>query len=94
MSGAVRELLDRSVGAEEYVIRAAADGSDADGLIDLNAIDFDALAARLAGKKRSSVRRLAGQLALRADLAARRNPPALDWSSGCESSSTRTTRAG
>ena len=54
VSGAVQELLDRSVGAEEYVIRAAADGADADSLIDLNAIDFDALAARLAGKTRSS----------------------------------------
>jgi type I restriction enzyme R subunit len=79
VSGAVRELLDRSVGAEEYVIRAAADGADtgADALIDLNAIDFEALAARLAGRKRSSVRRLAGQLAARADLAARRNPARL-----------------
>ena len=79
VSGAVRDLLDRSVGAEEYVIRAAADGSDADAeaLIDLNAIDFEALAARLAGRKRSSVRRLAGQLAARADLAARRNPARL-----------------
>ena len=45
------ELLDRSVGAEEYVIRAAAEGADADALIDLNAIDFDALAARLAGQE-------------------------------------------
>lgn len=79
VSGAVRELLDRSVGAEEYVIRAAADGADtgADGLIDLNAIDFEALAARLAGRKRSSVRRLTGQLVARADLAARRNPARL-----------------
>ena len=78
VSGAVQELLDRSVGAEEYVIRAAADGADADALIDLNAIDFDALAARLAGKKRSSAQRLAGGLTARAEGAARRNPTRLD----------------
>jgi type I restriction enzyme R subunit len=78
VSGAVQELLDRSVGAEEYVIRAAADGADADALIDLNAIDFDALAARLAGKKRSSAQRLAGRLTARVEGAARRNPTRLD----------------
>src|SRR4051812_26363967 len=38
VAGAVQDLLDRSVGAEEYVIRAAADGADADPLIDLNTI--------------------------------------------------------
>ena len=78
VSGAVQELLDRSVGAEEYVIRAAADGADADSLIDLNAIDFDALAARFAGRKRSSAQRLAGQLTGRVEAAARRNPTRLD----------------
>ena len=78
VSGAVQDLLDRSVGAEEYVIRAAADGADADSLIDLNAIDFDALAARLAGKKRSSAQRLAGQLKTKVETAARRNPTRLD----------------
>ncbi|MDQ3729416.1 MAG: HsdR family type I site-specific deoxyribonuclease, partial [Actinomycetota bacterium] len=78
ISGAVQDLLDRSVGAEEYVIRAAADGADADSLIDLNAIDFDALAARLAGKKRSSAQRLAGRLTGRVEGAARRNPTRLD----------------
>ena len=77
VSGAVRELLDRSVGAEEYVIRAAADGSDADGLIDLNAIDFDALAARLAGRKQSSAKRIAAELTQRVEGAARRNPTRL-----------------
>ncbi len=77
VAGAVRDLLDRSVGAEEYVIRAAADGSDADALIDLNAIDFDALAARLAGKKLSSTRRLMGELSGGVDTAARRNPTRL-----------------
>lgn len=77
VSGAVRELLDRSVGAEEYVIRAAGDGSEADGLIDLNAIDFDALAARVAGRKRSSTKRIAAELGERIEAAARRNPTRL-----------------
>ena len=58
-SDAVDALLDRSVGAEEYVIRAAAEGVDADPLIDLSQIDFDALAARFAGRKRSETERLA-----------------------------------
>lgn len=74
VSGAVQELLDRSVGAEEYVIRAAADGADSESLIDLNAIDFNALAARLAGRKRSAVQRISGELKGRVDVAAARNP--------------------
>ena len=78
VSGPVQDLLDRSVGAEEYVIRAAADGADASSLVDLNTIDFDALAARLAGRKRSSVQRLIGELGMRVNEAARRNPTRLD----------------
>ena len=74
VAGAVDELLDRSVGAEEYVIRAAADGTDPEPLIDLNEIDFDALAARVAGRKRSSVRRIIGDLGERIDGATERNP--------------------
>jgi hypothetical protein len=60
IADAVDELLDRSVGAEEYVIRAAAEGSEPDPLIDLSQIDFDALAARFAGRKRAETDRLAG----------------------------------
>src|SRR5690606_38479863 len=67
-------LLDRSVGAEEYVIRAAAEGIEPDPLIDLAAIDFDALSARFAGRKRAETDRLAALLKRRADAAARRNP--------------------
>jgi type I restriction enzyme, R subunit len=74
VAGAVDELLDRSVGAEEYVIRAAAEGADPEPLIDLNTIDFDALAARVAGRKRSSIRRIIGDLGERIDAAAERNP--------------------
>lgn len=78
VSGPVSELLDRSVGAEEYVIRAAADGAETDGLIDLNAIDFDALASRLAGRKRAATQRLTRQVGERLEASARRNPTRLD----------------
>jgi type I restriction enzyme R subunit len=74
VAGAVEELLDRSVGAEEYVIRAAAEGADPEPLIDLNAIDFETLAARVAGRKRSSVQRIIGELGGKVDAAAERNP--------------------
>jgi len=77
VAGAVTDLLDRSVGAEEYVIRAAADGADAEALIDLNAIDFDALAAKFAGRSLSSTRRLISQLTGQVDAAAQRNPTRL-----------------
>ncbi len=75
---AVDELLDRSVGAEEYVIRAAAEGSEPDPLIDLSQIDFDALAARFAGRKRAETDRLAALLKQRAVVAATRNPTRYD----------------
>jgi type I restriction enzyme R subunit len=75
---AVDALLDRSVGAEEYVIRAAAEGIEPDPLIDLSQIDFDALAARFAGRKRAETDRLAALLKQRAVGAARRNPTRYD----------------
>jgi type I restriction enzyme, R subunit len=78
VAGAVSELLDRSVGAEEYVIRAAAEGADDDARIDLNAIDFEALAAKLAGRKRSATQRLTRQLGEQVEASARRNPGRLD----------------
>jgi len=78
VAGAVSELLDRSVGAEEYVIRAAAEGADEHALIDLNSIDFEALAAKLAGQKRSGAQRLAKQLGDQLAASARRNPSRLD----------------
>jgi type I restriction enzyme, R subunit len=78
VSGAVSELLDRSVGAEEYVIRATAEGTDTDGLIDLSAIDFDALAARLVGRKRTAAQQLVKQVSDQVDAGARRNPTRLD----------------
>jgi len=78
IADAVDELLDRSVGAEEYVIRAAAEGSEPDPLIDLSQIDFDALAARFAGRKRAETDRLATLLKQRAVAAATRNPTRYD----------------
>ncbi|MGH9156351.1 MAG: type I restriction enzyme endonuclease domain-containing protein [Acidimicrobiales bacterium] len=78
IADAVDELLDRSVGAEEYVIRAAAEGSEPDALIDLSQIDFDALAARFAGRKRAETDRLAALLKQRAVGAATRNPTRFD----------------
>jgi type I restriction enzyme R subunit len=78
VSGPVSELLDRSVGAEEYVIRATAEGTDDIGLVDLNKLDFGALAARLAGRMRSGAQRLAKELEDRVEGSARRNPARLD----------------
>jgi type I restriction enzyme R subunit len=74
VSDAVDALLDRSVGAEEYVIRAAAEGAKPDPLIDLSLIDFDGLAAKFAGRKRAETDRLAQLLRQQAISAAMRNP--------------------
>ncbi|MDX2377771.1 type I restriction endonuclease subunit R [Microbacterium sp. LRZ72] len=71
---AVDALLDRSVGAEEYVIRAAAEGVTPDPLLDLSQIDFEGLARKLAGRKRAETDRLAQLLLARAVSAAIRNP--------------------
>lgn len=71
---AVDALLDRSVGAEEYIIRAAAEGANPDPLIDLSLIDFDGLAQKFAGRKRAETDRLAQILRQRAISAALRNP--------------------
>ncbi len=78
VADAVDALLDRSVGAEEYVIRAAAEGSEPDPLIDLSQIDFDGLAAAFAGRKLAETDRLAALLKQRAVSAATRNPTRYD----------------
>jgi type I restriction enzyme, R subunit len=78
VTDAVDALLDRSVGAEEYVIRAAAEGIEPDPLIDLSKIDFDALSASFAGRKRAESDRLASLIKQRAVSAARRNPTRFD----------------
>ena len=74
VADAVDALLDRSVGAEEYVIRAAAEGREPDPLIDLSQIDFDGLAAKLAGRRRAETDRMAQLLRQQAVGAALRNP--------------------
>ncbi|MEV8023799.1 type I restriction endonuclease subunit R [Microbacterium sp. NPDC080220] len=74
VTDAVDALLDRSVGAEEYVIRAAAEGITPDPLLDLSQIDFEGLARKLAGRKRAETDRLAQLLLSRAVSAAIRNP--------------------
>ena len=78
ITDAVDALLDRSIGAEEYVIRAAAEGSEPEPPIDLSQIDFDTLAASFAGRKRAETDRLAGLLKQRAAAGAARNPTRYD----------------
>src|SRR5262249_24557422 len=72
----VSELLDRSVGAEEYLIRTSADA--ASPLVDLNQLDFEQLARRFAGSKRTAVRQIEKNLERRLDAAVRKNPTRLD----------------
>lgn len=74
VTDAVDALLDRSVGAEEYVIRAAAAGTTPDPLIDLSQIDFEGLAAKFAGRERAETDRLAQLLRQQAIASAMRNP--------------------
>lgn len=72
---AVDRLLDRSIGAEEYIIRAAVDArAAADRRIDLSNIDFEKLAAGFAGRKRTETERLASLLKQRVVASARKNP--------------------
>jgi type I restriction enzyme R subunit len=71
----VSDLLDRSVGAREYIIRSA-DG--ADPLIDLNQIDFEQLALRFAANKRTVAKTIQEDLEKRLDDAVRKNPTRLD----------------
>lgn len=67
----VSELLDRSVGAEEYVIRT---GGNAAPLVDLNRLDFEELARRFAGNKRTAAKKIEQDLEKRIDTAVRQNP--------------------
>ncbi len=71
---AVAQLLDRSVGVEEYVIRA---GGAQSSIIDLNTLDFDALARRFGANKRTAANHAKANLARRLDDAVRKNPTRL-----------------
>ena len=71
----VSDLLDRSVGAKEYIIRSAA---GADPLIDLSQLDFDQLAFQFAANKRTVAKAIEKDLEQRLDDAVRKNPMRLD----------------
>ena len=79
VADAVDSLLDRSVGAEEYVIRTAAAGQLVDPLIDLSKIDFEGLAAKFGNKKRAETERLAALLKVRAESGAKVNPTRVEF---------------
>ena len=71
----VSELLDRSVGAKEYIIRSAGGFHP---LIDLNQLDFEQLALRFAANKRTAANAIQTDLKKRLDEAVRKNPTRLD----------------
>ena len=73
--GDVEQLLDESVAANAYVLP----DTDADGLIDLNAVEWDALeAAFKAGRPRTAAQRLRSLLSARIAALARLNPVRVD----------------
>ena len=71
----VSDLLDRSVGAKEYIIRSA---GSADPLLDLGGLDFDQLAFHFAANKRTVAKAMQSDLEERLDDAVRKNPMRLD----------------
>lgn len=80
----VQDLLDESVAANPYVIREQRSPYDAeDGLngpIDLNAIDWQAVAERFtAGKKRTEAERLRALVKAKVEELARLNPTRAEW---------------
>ena len=79
VTDAVDALLDRSVGAEEYVIRTATEDEGLDPHIDLSQIDFESLAEQFGNKKRAETERLAALLKGRAEAGAAINPSRLEF---------------
>ena len=71
----VSELLDRSVGAKEYIIRSA---GGAHPLIDLNQLDFEQLSLRFAANKRTAAMAIENNLKKRIVDAVRKNPTQLE----------------
>ena len=71
----VSELLDRSVGAKEYIIRSA---GAADPLIDLNQLDFEQLSLDFAANKRTAALVIEKNLKKRLVDAVRKNPTKLE----------------
>lgn len=70
----VSELLDRSVGAKEYIIPTA----DADPLIDLNQLDFEELIRRFGDRRRTAAKAIEKNIEERLDDAVRKNPTRRD----------------
>jgi type I restriction enzyme R subunit len=76
----VEQLLDESVAANAYVIHGAAGEALAGEPIDLNQIDWDALAAKMAkGKQRTEAEKLRAAVAAKVNALARLNPTRIDW---------------
>jgi type I restriction enzyme R subunit len=73
IADAVDELLDRSIGAEGYVIDPGR-ALPGDRLVDLSKIDFDGVVSQLGGRQRSAADHLAWLLQTRAAELVRRNP--------------------
>ncbi len=70
----VSELLDRSVGAKEYIIPTA----DADPLIDLNKLDFEELIQRFGDRRRTAAKAIEKNIEERLNDAVRKNPTRRD----------------
>ena len=71
----VSDLLDRSVGAKEYIIRSA---GSADPLLDLSTLNFEQLAFHFAANKRTFAKAVEKDLERRLDDAVRKNPTRLE----------------
>ena len=67
----VSELLDRSVGTREYIIRAA---GEEQALLDLNQIDWEQLAVTFAANKRTAAKAVERELEKQIGDAVRKNP--------------------
>lgn len=81
VTGAVEELLDRSVAANAYIIRTPEEPDAAKHRIDLSRINFAALAARFAksGTKHTEAERLRAAVAAKVAAMVRLNPTRIDW---------------
>ena len=71
----VSDLLDRSVGAKEYIIRLA---GNADPLLDHSKLNFEQLAFHFAANKRTFAKAIEKDLERRLDDAVRKNPTRLE----------------
>jgi len=67
----VADLLDRSVGTKEYIIRAA---GEQEALLDLNKIDWEQLAITFAANKRTAAKAAERELEKQVEDAVRKNP--------------------